>query len=193
MESLSLINISWFTFTCIASDSVNTVAITTCSPWIVSEFFTFVRVLTAVTFDRIESVFANALVRSFSILALGSASANFWIFLTFIYIFTFIIVIWFISRGTFFFFWNTSVIRSCSYYFYGLNIKTEIQRSDKRVISGTQLLLTSLAPSSYWELSMIILKLNVKRTPQMWTISGEGTKYAFNESHHHGGDSTCLQ
>ena len=110
-----------FTFTCIASDSVNTVTITTRGPWIVSRFFTFVRVLTALTFYIIKSIFTNAPVWSFGILALGSASTNFWIFLAFIYILTFIIVIWFISRRTFFFFWNTFVIRICSCDFLRVN------------------------------------------------------------------------
>ena len=53
------------------------------------------------------------------------------------------------------------------------------------IISGTQILLTSLAPSSYGEFSMSMFELNVTRAPETSSIFGSqtGTPTDYNMSH----------
>ena len=59
--------------------------------------------------------------------------------------------------------------KGCFFQFYRRDPNSRSFRN-KDIIFGTQILLTSLAPSSYWEFSMSTLKLNVKRAPEMSTI-----------------------
>ena len=55
---------------------------------------------------------------------------------------------------------------------FARNMFVKVGTRSQQVISGAEILLTSLVPSSYWEFSRIILKLNVKRAPEMSTIFG---------------------